>query len=158
MQRLTNHTTRTQTFSRRRENSPESITRKLEHTRAPPATCCSQSGRICRQSQIRLTNPFTSIYPYIRVQGGNKRGQSHGKWLCYFCAAPLILVRGVTFVQSPAAVNLSLRKDNRSGRSGSTEARFYFVVYLRSGTIVPLKMGGSCHCAALRLLICSRLT
>ncbi len=34
MQRITNQTTRTQTFSRRRENSPESITRKLEHTRA----------------------------------------------------------------------------------------------------------------------------
>jgi len=34
MQRIANSTTRTQTFSRRRENSPETITRKLEHTRA----------------------------------------------------------------------------------------------------------------------------
>ncbi len=33
MQRLTNQTTRAQTFSRRRENSPETITQKLEHTR-----------------------------------------------------------------------------------------------------------------------------
>jgi hypothetical protein len=33
MQRITNQTTRTQTFSRRRENSPETITRKLERTR-----------------------------------------------------------------------------------------------------------------------------
>lgn len=34
MQRIANNTTRTQTFSRRRENSPETITQKLEHTRA----------------------------------------------------------------------------------------------------------------------------
>ncbi len=34
MQRLTNQTTRAQTFSRRRENSPETIAQKLERTRA----------------------------------------------------------------------------------------------------------------------------
>ncbi len=34
MQRIANNTTRTQTFSRRRENSPETITHKLERTRA----------------------------------------------------------------------------------------------------------------------------
>jgi hypothetical protein len=34
MQRITNQTTQTQTFSRRRENSPENITQKLERTRA----------------------------------------------------------------------------------------------------------------------------
>ncbi len=34
MQRITNQTPRAQTFSRRRENSPETIAQKLERTRA----------------------------------------------------------------------------------------------------------------------------
>ncbi len=34
MQRITNQTTRTQTFSIRRENSPETIAQKIERTRA----------------------------------------------------------------------------------------------------------------------------
>jgi len=41
MQRIANNTTRAQTFSRRRENSPESITRKLAATRAEVRRACT---------------------------------------------------------------------------------------------------------------------
>ncbi len=41
MQRITNQTTRTQTFSRRRENSPETIMRKIERTRAEVRRACA---------------------------------------------------------------------------------------------------------------------
>ncbi len=41
MQRITNQTMRTQTFSRQRENSPETITQKLERTRAEVRRACA---------------------------------------------------------------------------------------------------------------------
>jgi hypothetical protein len=41
MQRITNQTTRTQTFSRRRENSPETITQKIERTRTEVRRACA---------------------------------------------------------------------------------------------------------------------
>jgi hypothetical protein len=41
MQRITNQTTRTQTFSRWRENSPETIAQKIERTRAEVRRACA---------------------------------------------------------------------------------------------------------------------
>jgi hypothetical protein len=41
MQRITNQTTRTQTSCRRRQDSPETITRKLERTRAEVRRACA---------------------------------------------------------------------------------------------------------------------